>query len=90
MVLTKILEDLTSKLDKTEFLDTLTKTTNSALKEDGFQFSEQEVLKIVQKTLSNAVMSGNEENIKRTITLLVEEVIIHHSGTLELILVSTH
>ena len=89
MVLDKILDELRRNLENPEFLNPLTAVTNQSVKDDGFRFSEPEILKIVQKLLENAVASGDRDILRRTLSRFVDEVTIDHAGALEIYMVPT-
>jgi hypothetical protein len=87
MVLDKILEEVMRNLEHPEFIGPLTAATNASVKEDGFKFAEPEVLKIVSRTLENAMAAGGTDNLRRALRMFVDEVRIHPDGKLEIYMV---
>lgn len=87
MVLDKILDEVLRNLEHPEFIGPLTAATNAATRDDGFKFAEPEVLKIVERTLENAIASGGTDNLRRALRMFVDEVRIHRDGTLEIYMV---
>jgi hypothetical protein len=87
-ILGKILEELKSNLQSSGFLEQLTRTVNNTLKVGMPQFSENEIEKVVIKTIENAVAAENPALLKQTLTLFLDEIILYHDGRLEMYLIA--
>lgn len=88
-LLDKIIVELKKNLEAPDFLDPFTAAANQAAEKEGMRFSDQEVLRIAQKTIDNALMSRKPEMIRRTLTMFLDEITVHPDGRLEMYLVPT-
>lgn len=88
-LLAQIIAELKKNLEKPDFLEPFTVAANGAAEKEGMRFSDQEILRIAQKTIDNALMSRKPEMLRRTLTMFLDEITVHPDGRLEMYLIPT-